>query len=331
MKPFQPSFEGAENMVFLQGRTLKKIMIFTKNAKRTFLALSFFILVIVFYHQDLKKLLDLSLNNNEYNHILLIPIVSLYFLYSKRDRIFSYENKDNLAGMAILMMWVLVLGVSRWLKPSIESDIYLSLSIFSFVILLISAFVITFGVHSFRKVSFPLLFLFFLVPIPTVGLDQIVAILIRGSADISDILFQVTGIPFFREGFVFHLPRITVEVAKQCSGIRSTTALFITAILASHLFLRRFSSKLIFVLAVFPVAIFKNGMRIVTLSILGAYVDKAWLTDSFLHRRGGIVFFMMALAIMITFIFFLRKIEMRGNKDDHLSLRGIADDETTRA
>lgn len=306
-------------------------MIFTKNAKRTFLALSFFILVIVFYHQDLKSLLDLSLNNIEYNHILLIPIVSLYFLYSNRDRIFSYENKDNLAGMAILMMWVIVLGVSRWLKPSIESDIYLSLSIFSFVILLISAFVITFGVHSFRKVSFPLLFLFFLVPIPTVGLDHIVAILLRGSADISDILFQVTGIPFFREGFVFHLPRTSVEIAKQCSGIRSTTALFITAILASHLFLRRFSSKLIFVLAVFPVAIFKNGVRIVTLSILGAYVDKAWLTDSLLHRRGGIVFFMMALAIMITLIFFLRKIEMRGDKDDHLSLRGIADDETTRA
>ena len=42
----------------------------------------------------------------------------------------------------------------------------------------------------------------------------------------------------------------------------------------------------------------KNGLRIVTLSILANYVDPGFLYGR-LHREGGIVFFLLALGLLL--------------------------------
>lgn len=121
---------------------------------------------------------------------------------------------------------------------------------------------------------------------------------------------MVTGIPFFREGSTFHLTKFSVEVAEECSGIRSSIALFITSILAGQLFLNSTSRKIILILSVFPITIVKNGLRIVTLSLLGNYVDIRILSSA-LHKQGGIPFFILALAFSGTIFWFLRKSEKR--------------------
>ena len=41
-----------------------------------------------------------------------------------------------------------------------------------------------------------------------------------------------------RHGTVFELPGIVLQVAQECSGIRSSWVLLITSLLASHLFLK---------------------------------------------------------------------------------------------
>ena len=75
--------------------------------------------------------------------------------------------------------------------------------------------------------------------------------------------------------------------------------------------LRTTSRKFIFILFVVPMAMFKNAVRIVTLSLLAIHVDKTWLTGSDLHRRGGIVFFLITLAMMGPVLWVLRKMEKR--------------------
>ena len=122
-------------------------------------------------------------------------------------------------------------------------------------------------------------------------MDKIIFLLQSASAEVSYVYFKLIGIPIYREGFVFHLPGVSVEVAKECSGIRSSIALFITSILAGHLFLKTGWKKGILAVSIIPIAILKNGVRIVTLSLLGAYVDISFLTDSLLHKKGGILLF----------------------------------------
>jgi exosortase/archaeosortase family protein len=85
-------------------------------------------------------------------------------------------------------------------------------------------------------------------------------------------------------------------------------ALFITCLIAAHLFLRTPWKQLLFVLLAVPVALIKNGVRIVTLTLLSIYVDPSFLTGS-LHHKGGFVFFLLALAILAPVLLLLEKSE----------------------
>ena len=126
--------------------------------------------------------------------------------------------------------------------------------------------------------------------------------------------YRVFSVPHCRRpgacvrGFSSPCPGVTIEVAKECSGIRSSMALFITCLLAAHLFLRTAWKQFLFVLLAFPLALIKNGIRIVTLTLLSIYVDPSFLTGN-LHHKGGFVFFLLALAILAPVLMLLEKSE----------------------
>jgi exosortase len=123
-------------------------------------------------------------------------------------------------------------------------------------------------------------------------------------------IFKALGIPVFREGFVLTVPGVAIEVASECSGIRSSMALLITCLLAAYLYLRTSWKILFFALLVIPFSIIKNGIRIATLTLLSLYVDPSFLRGN-LHRDGGFVFFLLALAIMFPILRLLEKSEKR--------------------
>jgi exosortase len=143
-----------------------------------------------------------------------------------------------------------------------------------------------------------------------VAVEKIILLLQMGSAEVAYGFFKLTGVRVLREGFTFNLSGINIEVAKQCSGIRSTIALFLTSIIAGQLFLQTGWRKIVLAMAIFPITIFKNGLRIVTLSLLGVYIDQRILFSE-LHKSGGIPFFVVALALLVAFLWVLRKSENR--------------------
>jgi exosortase len=157
---------------------------------------------------------------------------------------------------------------------------------------------------------FPLLFLLFMVPIPELILGPIVRFLQAGSAEVSYWMFRSVGVPIFRDGFLFTLPGLTIEVAEQCSGIHSGISLFLVAILAGHTFLKSGWRKLALVAAAVPITIAKNGLRIVTLGLVGAYVDRQVLSGP-LHKAGGIPFFGVALVMLAVALWTLRRGDSR--------------------
>jgi exosortase len=136
-----------------------------------------------------------------------------------------------------------------------------------------------------------------MVPIPDFVLNQAIFWLQSGSAEVSHAFFELMGVPVLRNGFIFSLPGVNIEVAKECSGIRSSLALFITSLLAGHLFLRSTWTKVVLALITLPLLVIKNGIRIVTVTLFSIYVDPGFLTGS-LHQQGGILFFLVALAFL---------------------------------
>ena len=92
----------------------------------------------------------------------------------------------------------------------------------------IGAFALCYGSRVARAAAFPLLFLLLMVPLPEAVLDKTIYLLQLGSTEIACLLFKVCQVPVFATGFILSLPSVSIEVAKECSGIRSSVALFIT-------------------------------------------------------------------------------------------------------
>lgn len=282
--------------------------------KRDLLFILLSVGTVLMGYTPLRDLLANPTRSEYYSHILLIPLVSGYFIYTGRKAIFADPKYSYPLGIPLLMIGVL-LYFSRWQQGHLlNQNDYTSLMTFSVIIFWIGAFGFFYGMQAFRMALFPLLFLAFMIPIPSLLMEKTISFLLAGSTAATYLLFNLTGIPFFQEGSVFHLPGTSIEVAKECSGIRSSLGLFITGILAGHLFLRTGWKKLILVLFVFPITVLKNGIRIVTLSSLAIYVDEKFITQSFLHRSGGFLFYIPGLFLLGLVLWWLRKSEFKPGK-----------------
>jgi exosortase len=245
----------------------------------------------------LSRLIDHSKVDDSASHVVLIPLVSLVLVWWDRRRILAAPTFARRGGAAVILVGAALLIAARlqWLPGS--SAALLSIAVGALVVLWIGGFLLLFGAPAFRAALFPLLFLVFTVPIPEPVLAGAVAMLKSGSADAVATLFTLSGTPYLREGFVFQLPTLAIEVADACSGIRSSIALLLTSLLIGHLSIDRVWKRVVLVLVVIPLTILKNGIRIVTLTLLALHVDPSFLTGQ-LHHDGGIVFFLLALAML---------------------------------
>ena len=261
---------------------------------------------ILLYWKTLSTLATFSLHEESSSHLLLIPIVSIYLLYSERKRIFATVKRQDVLGVVLILAGV----IFHWMTVARAAgqEWLLSAETLSLVLIWVGAFTFFYGATALRAAAFPLAFLLLMMPLPESVLGRLINLLQSGSTDIAYFLFRTAGVPVLRQGFLLTVPGVTIEVAKECSGIRSSMALFITCLLAAHLFLRTGWRKLLFVLFAFPVALIKNGVRIFTLTLLSVYVDPSFLTGN-LHHKGGFVFFLLALLILAPVLLLLEKSE----------------------
>ncbi len=285
---------------------------FTGPTPRHACFLILMVATVAWFWRPLTTVLTLSLQYGRYehySHIVLIPLISLYLLYLNRRAIFARVEYTPWPGVLVMTIGV----ACSWLTSAFAPDkqAYLSPAMLSMVTACLGAFLLCYGFQAFRMASFELLLLFFIVPLPPILLQAIIGFLQRASTEATGLLFGLLDVPVFRQGFVFVLPGITIEVAEECSGIRSSLALLITSLVAGHLFLGSTWSKVALVLVVVPLTIVKNAVRIVVLSLLASYVHPSFITDSLLHRSGGVPLFFVCLAVLAAMVWLLQRSEAR--------------------
>lgn len=283
-------------------------------SRRIFLFGLFNVLFGVVFASHLLELWRFSNAQKHYSHFVLIPLVSFYLLSTQRHAILEQARYGVRSGIVVGLGGVLCYLLGLSLQPQLGQNDFLTLTTLGLVAIWIAGFVACFGTRATRMALFPLGFLLFAVPIPEGVLAATITALQHASAEVTHALFKLTPVPVFRNGVDFALPGLTIEIARECSSIRSSLALLITSVIANHLMLRRWWSKATVLLLVFPLAVFKNGVRIVTLSLLTIYVDRGFIEGS-LHRKGGIVFFCLALLILLPIYLGLRKLEAKTHPD----------------
>jgi exosortase len=256
-----------------------------------------------------RPLLDtfaLALRDNAYTHILLILPISAALICLEWPSLRPMVAPNVRTGSALLAMAVLVAGFVTGWPASLPSDVQLSIRMFALVLAWIGAFLLCFGTRVSRALLFPLCFLFGVVPVPHVLLNEIVWRLQQGSALAAYSLFAGFGIPVVQDGVILTIPGLTLEVAKECSSIRSSSMLLVTTMVLAQLLLRSPWRKALVIGVAVVLSVAKNGLRIFTIAMLATRVDPGYLTGR-LHHEGGIVFFMIALIGVFVLLWILRR------------------------
>ena len=269
----------------------------------------FLVALSLVFLDPLIKLSFVAAQSQLQSYILLIPFVFAYLIYIRRDRL-PPESSTSIArcilpflvGSAAL---TLAFAFPRFSASASPSD-HLAFTILAFVCFIAAGGYLILGKAWMRSLAFPFFFLIFFVPLP----DQIVYWLETGSklasADASALFFKISGTPFLRESTVFMLPGMVIEVAQECSGIRSSLVLFITSLVAAHLFLESPWRRIILVALVIPLGIIRNGLRILTIGLLCVHYGPEMI-HSVIHRRGGPFFFVLSLIPLFLLLWWLRR------------------------
>jgi exosortase C (VPDSG-CTERM-specific) len=239
----------------------------------------------------------LALTSDLYSHIVLIPVVSLYLIWIRRHELPAVSKP--LRGVPAIFFGIGGIAVTIYayqffsgIQSTLEDR--LSLLLFAFVSLLTGLCTTFLGRGTLRVVAFPLGFLIFIVPFPQPVLDAIEAFFQHTSAAAAAMLFKAAGTPFFRQDTYFQLPGINLQVAPECSGIRSSLALFITSLVAGQLFLHSNWTRAALAVVVIPLGIIRNGFRILVIGELCVRVGPHMI-DSYVHHHGGPIFFALSL------------------------------------
>ena len=263
-----------------------------------------------------SSLLDLfrfSLHNDLYSHILLMPVISGYLIWTDRQKLnLVFVPARRLAVLFLLPGLALLAAYKLGWQPANEND-RLCLLTLAFLFCFATGFVWWLGGQILRATVFPLAFLIFIVPFPLAVENGLVDFLQHSSAEVSYLMLTGSGMSVLREGTQFSLPGVTFGVAPECSGVRSTLVLFITGLLAAYFFLRRPWPRITLAALLLPLGILRNAFRIFTLAQLAVHYDPNIL-DSPLHHRGGPIFFAVSLAPFFLLIWLLRKWEARLEK-----------------
>jgi exosortase C (VPDSG-CTERM-specific) len=261
----------------------------------------------------LLELVRFALKSDLYSHIVLMPFLVGFLIWSDRSRLpTSYHREPATAllpaGLGIILLGGYAVAGAMGVKFSIDDR--LATLTAAYVLLLVAATGGLLGRNFLRAVAFPASLLVFMLPMPTVVVAAVETFLQHGSAEVAYWFFVGTGTTIFRQGLIFELPGITLQVAPECSGIHSSLALFITSLVAGYFFLRSRWSRTLLTVAVVPLALLRNGFRILTIGLLCVHVSPDMI-HSFIHRQGGPIFFGLSLLPFGLLLVYLRRRETR--------------------
>lgn len=295
----------------------------TKELAGKLCVLGILLALILLFASPLKTAFALSHTDDRYVQVLVGPLICAYLLYWDRQNIFSQAEYSPRIGILVLTVALVCLGAGSRLQIS-EPILSTVPVVFGLVLFLLGAFVFCFGTRSMRAARYALCCLWLAVPIPPAVIDGLTAAYQQGSAAISLIILELAGVSVLRDGTSFSIPGLDFRIAPECSGIRSGLAFLMVSILASRLYLKSSWTRSILILSTIPIAMFKNAIRIVVTTSLGAYVDRSFIDGPFHHKYGGLIFSPLDFLLFVPLLLGLQKLENLSLTDRRRPVAGVA-------
>jgi exosortase D (VPLPA-CTERM-specific) len=224
-------------------------------------------------------------SSEDYSYGLLLPFVSGYIVYLKWPQIRTLPQQPSWLGLVFIMGAFLL-----YILSSVISVYYLAS--LSFLVILIGLVFLTGGWNLFRLVAFPLILLFFMIPLPGLVMKQLTFPLQMVSSRLAAEMLSMINIPVVRHGNVLDLGVRQLQVVSACSGLRYVLSLLSLGIIFCYFYQRRLWKAGIVLLALVPAAIFANAIRVAGMGVFPS------LQEGFLHSFSGWLIFLFC------FVFF---------------------------
>ncbi len=267
--------------------------------------------VILFFPAIRELFIDWSIDPN-YQHGFLIPIVSAYLIWQKREKLRQLTFRPAFAKGFI----ALLLSMLLFIVGTAGAEWFLSR--IAMLICLVGLVIYFGGTALFRQLWFPLLFLGFMIPLPYVIYYRLTFPLQQLASFSAFQAMQVIGIPGLREGNILHFAGYSLEVVEACSGLRSMMVLMALAALVAYLApLSNPLRWLLFASAV-PIAIVANVWRLMSIAALGIFWS-AEAAAGFMHEGSGIFVFLCGLFLLLA----LAGILQWFNSRSHIGLSSV--------
>jgi exosortase len=243
-------------------------------------------------------------NDPNYSHGFLIPLISGYLLWQRKDSLRSVVPIPSNIGLAVV-----IFGLGIYLIGNVAGELF-TMKI-SMLVVLAGTILFARGMEFFKSISFPFLYLLFMIPLPYLLYDSVAFPLKLFVSKVSVEFLSFIGILVMREGNIIHLANTTLEVADACSGIRSIISLLALSTAIAYLTQKGWIKRVILIVLAVPIAVFVNSIRVIVTGILAERYG-AEAAEGFFHEFAGLVIFGIAIVMLIASAILLKKINEGG-------------------
>jgi len=254
-------------------------------------ALVFLALLAGLYAGILRDLARQWWDDSNYTHGFLVPIFSALLIWHRRKQLTALPVEGSWVGLPVLL-----LGIGALLLGDLGSENFLMRS--SLIVILVGLILFHLGRQVLRVLAFPLLFLFFMVPLPSTLFYAVAFPLQNLAARNAAWALDTLGVPVLLDGNIIHLTKQSLGVAEACSGIRSLISLLFVSVGWAVLTLPGFWAMAIFVAAVVPITILANAGRVVVTGLIGQWFGVEY-AQGFFHTFSSWLVFVFAFLCLL--------------------------------
>ena len=252
------------------------------------------------FYDGLEVMVDWWMTREEYGHGVMIPFITAFLIWQKKDQLETIEFNGSWAGVFIASV-----GVFLYFLGELAS-IYTVIQ-YAFLITLYGVALSVMGSKAFKVVLIPLFILFFMLPLPNFLFNDLSAYLQLISSQIGVAFIRLFDISVYLEGNVIDLGTYKLQVVEACSGLNYLFPLMTLGFIASYFFTGSFWKKAIIFLSTIPITVLMNSFRIGVIGVTVEYWGQE-MAEGFLHDFEGWVVFMSCTAILVIEMWILSSI-----------------------
>ncbi|HUA88720.1 MAG TPA: VPLPA-CTERM-specific exosortase XrtD [Steroidobacteraceae bacterium] len=245
-------------------------------------------------------------HREEYSHGFMIPLVSAFLVWQRRERLRQTEFRGSWWGVVVVAC-----GLALYFLGTVAA--ITTVDTYALVIVLMGAALALLGWDAFRIVLVPLALLLLMNPIPNFFYNNLSSQLQLISSQLGVAFIRACGVSVFLEGNVIDLGTYRLQVAEACSGLRYLFPLMTLGVIVGYLFRGRAWMRWTLFLSTIPITVVMNSVRI---GIIGVLVDRFGIeqAEGFLHQFEGWVIFVACLLVLWIESWLLMRLDGRGGR-----------------